>query len=439
MINRITVIIILIVGLQLQYCMAQGSWHIIDIPTQQNLNSVFFSDSLKGWAVGDSGLIIHTTDGGQSWVFQESNSVNELVDVFFLDKQQGWISSINFTNPPYGTILLKTIDGGQNWTSHPYPEENIFINCILFLDSLNGWMGGSPHALVHTTDGGQQWQQAAIDTSTLAFFPVLSIQFHGTQYGYACGGIFDIAGVTWHTNNGGELWHAIDVSEAPADEVHEMHLFDSLHIMGAGGDPDFGYGVGLIRTSDGGFHWDYDEIGIQGNAHDLDFVDSKEVWAPLGPRRKFIYSIDTGQTWIDIPTPESTAIFDVFFSDSLHGYAVGDDGAMLRVEAAGTIGFPTHSVNANAYLLHQNHPNPFNQSTKIEFSIPNNQMTAMTIEIKVFDVYGNTIRTLVNKKLGSGSYQTTFEAEDLENGIYFCQYKVGNQVVAVKRMVLVHQ
>ena len=90
------------------------------------------------------------------------------------------------------------------------------MTCIFFLDSLVGWMGGIPHALVSTSDGGNLWQQAEVDTSTLAFFPVLDIKFYNEQYGYACGGMFDIAGVTWHTNNGGEKWYAIDASDAPA-------------------------------------------------------------------------------------------------------------------------------------------------------------------------------------------------------------------------------
>ena len=136
---------------------------------------------------------------------------------------------------------MKTTNGGEDWVSEPYPEENIFINCVLFLDSLNGWMGGSPHALVRTTDGGLNWEQAEIDTTNLAFFPVLSIRFYNDDknYGYACGGMFDIAGVTWRTSDGGEKWYPIDASDAPADEVHELHLYDSVRVMGAGGDPDF--------------------------------------------------------------------------------------------------------------------------------------------------------------------------------------------------------
>ncbi|MCD4698758.1 MAG: hypothetical protein K8S16_21205, partial [Bacteroidales bacterium] len=346
------------------FSFSQGTWEIVDVPTTHHLRSVFFIDSLSGWAVGDSGTIIHTSDGGNSWVLQDSQTENEIVHVFFLNNNLGWASSYKFSSLPYGTILIKTTDGGQNWTSYPYQEENIFITCILFLDSLNGWMGGMPHAIVKTTNGGIDWQQAVVDTSVLAFFPVLNIQFYDENYGYACGGMFDIAGVIWRTNNGGEKWYALDPMYAPADEVHQLHLFDSINVMGAGGDPDFGYGVAIMRTSDSGLSWDYEELGIQGNAYDLDFITAAEAWCPLGPTRKLIYSLDSGATWTQISTPDSTVIFDVIFPDSLHGFAVGNEGTVIKyIPKLETSSEPGNLGNQQRIKLHQNFPNPFHNET----------------------------------------------------------------------------
>jgi photosystem II stability/assembly factor-like uncharacterized protein len=412
----------------------QGSWERIPVPTDHFLRSVVFTDSLHGWAAGNDGAIIHTADGGESWSLQESGTTNDIADLFFLDSLQGWASSFNFMVPPYGTVLLKTVDGGEEWTQIPYPEENIFINCILWLDSLHGWMGGSPHALVHTSDGGESWQQAWIDTTTLAFFPVLCIKFWDENYGYASGGMFDIAGVIWRTWDGGDTWYAIDPSQAPADEVHELHLYDSLTVLGAGGDPDFGYGVGLMRTWDGGLNWDYSELGIQGNAYDLDFRNDTEVWAPLGPRRKMIYSTDGGEHWTQITPPDSTAIFDICFPDTLHGWAVGVDGAVLKYTPPDPVSLPEYSLNQEYYQL-KCFPNPFTNTTTITFTIPSSPSPPISrssnlpiplspnpqVLITLHSLLGNKTATLVEEKLMPGEHSITFDGSGLPAGIYLCR------------------
>lgn len=422
---------ILVISVPL-FALPQGSWKSVNVPTTQNLYSVFFTDSLYGWAVGDSGTIIHTTDGGNNWLLQNSQTTNSIVTVFFLTRTMGWASAFNYSAPPYGTTLLKTTNGGTTWTPSLYPEENKFITCIHYFDSLHGWMGGKPHALVETTDGGNSWTQAAIDTSTLAFFPVLKLAFLNEQVGFACGGIFDIAGVIWRTDNGGELWHALDASQAPADEVHALHIFDALNIMGAGGDPDYGYGVGMIRSSDGGVNWVYDEIGIQGLAFDLDFRNATEVWAPLGPLRKMIVSMNASATWTEVSTPDSTAIYDVMFADSLHGCAVGNDGAVLKyippvVPVVTPLPFP-----ADNEITCKVNPNP--TSGNLKFEIRN--LTGGFASIQILTLMGSEVAMLVNEELAPGVHSFSFNTGDLPVGVYLYQLRVDGVVAVTERFVV---
>jgi len=427
---------------------SQGSWEKISMPTGEWLRSVYFIDSLRGWVSGNGGLILHTEDGGDSWTFQQSNTEQNIVDIFFLDEEKGWATAFNYTTIPYGTVLLKTRDGGQNWDTSVYPEADVFMNCVLYLDSLRGWMGGSPHALVRTFDGGMTWSQAQIDTATLAFFPVLKINFYNDQYGYACGGMFDIAGVIWRTWDGGDHWYAIDVADAPADEVRGLHCFDSLHVIGAGGDPDFGYGVGVIRTDDGGLHWDYQEVGYQGNCYDLDFVSDTEAWAPLGPRRKFIYSTDGGVKWTETDTPDSSLVLDVCFPDSLHGYAVGTEGAMLRY-------IPPEAVFIKEYSHGKSNgwsvtlcPNPikYNSPVTLDFSVPGqpgcfNGLTASSdkVIIYLYDLYGHELGKISEKDLSPGDFQLVMKNSDLSSGMYILRIVFSSateNTVVVKKLVV---
>jgi photosystem II stability/assembly factor-like uncharacterized protein len=420
---------------------SQGTWERIESPTDQYLQSVYFVDSLYGWAVGDSGTIIHTSNGGADWEIQDSKNDNKIVDVFFLNRNLGWASSWKTSSVPFGTILLKTTNGGQSWTNEPYKEDNIFIQCLLFTDSLNGWMGGKPHALVKTTDGGANWKQADVDSSTFSSFPIKSINFYNSQYGYACGGIFEYAGVMWRTTNGGDFWYVIDPVSAPIDPIWQVHTFDSLNVLGVGGDFEF-FGVGMIRTSDGGLNWVYEYIGMTGIAFDIDYRTDYEAWSPLGFEEKLIYSLDSGFTWTRIPTPDSTIILDMIFPDSLHGFAIGKEGAIIKYIPP-IINFVKEIEEGipESFFLFQNYPNPFNPSTKIRFTIPQDERReTQDVSLKVYDVLGNEIATLVNEEKPAGAYEVKFNpASGIQHpasGIYFYQLRAGIYIETKKMLLL---
>ena len=395
---------------------SQGHWEAVDTPAEGFLKAVHFSDSLTGWIAGNGGVILHTEDGGSNWWLQQSGTQNDISDLFFLNSDTGWATAFNFSTQPFGTLLLKTTDGGQEWSVTTYPDDNIFMNCILFLDPMNGWMGGSPHALVRTTDGGLTWQQAAVDSSTLAFFPVISIEFFDENYGYACGGLHDIAGVIWVTDNGGESWSAIDVFQAPADEIHELHAFDSIRVMGMGGDPDFAFGAATIFTDDGGSSWVYEEIGAQGNGFDLDFRTDYEAWAPLGGTGTMVYTLDTGNTWTEIPSPGGAAIFDIHFPDSLHGYAVGQQGAVLKYVPPFPVSSGKLSLSNQDNFNILNYPDPFSGTTEIMVSVPD----PCQVKLTVHDHSGQVVEILYEGPLAAGDHRYVFRASGLSAGFYFC-------------------
>jgi photosystem II stability/assembly factor-like uncharacterized protein len=420
----------------------QGTWEKLEVPTSVFLKSVCFVDSLYGWAVGDSGIIIHTQDGGDSWTLQDGGTDNEVYEVFFIDRDHGWAATYSFASLPYGTDLLKTTNGGEDWILYPFGEDNIFITSIFYFDTLTGWMGGRPHALVKTTDGGMTWNHAAVDTSILAFFPVLNITFLNQKIGYASGGIIDIAGVVWQTYNGGENWSAIDPIYAPADEVYGIHIFDSLNVITSGGDPDFGYGVATLRTYDAGQSWTYTEHGVAGNAFDLEFRNETEAWCPLGPQRKFVYSLDAGNTWEPMTTTDSTAIFDIVFPDSLHGFAVGQDGAVLRYIPPFTTSISATDSKTFQDELLRVFPNPFRIQSKIEYTIPSQDFMGMVnAEIEILNLMGQTIEKMVYQNQSPGTYAFQLERKRLQPGIHYVYLKLNisgqlKSIVQVEKIVV---
>ena len=84
------------------------------------------------------------------------------------------------------------------------------------------------------------------------------------------------------------------------------------------------------------------------------------------------------------------------------------------------------------FLLEQNFPNPFNPSTIIQYAIPQREY----VSIKVFDVLGNEVATLINDFKPAGSYKIEFDGTDIPSGVYFYKLQSGN-FIETKKMILI--
>ena len=85
-----------------------------------------------------------------------------------------------------------------------------------------------------------------------------------------------------------------------------------------------------------------------------------------------------------------------------------------------------------SFILYQNYPNPFNSTTTIKYIIPNSG----DVSLKVFDLLGNEVAILIDGYQESGSYEISFNADNLSSGIYFYQLKTGSFVETKKMLLL---
>ena len=85
-----------------------------------------------------------------------------------------------------------------------------------------------------------------------------------------------------------------------------------------------------------------------------------------------------------------------------------------------------------AFVLNQNYPNPFNPSTTISYSIPEKSF----VSIKIYNVLGNVVASLVNNQVDAGEHNVQFNAAGLSSGVYFYTIKAGNFSATKKLMLL---
>jgi hypothetical protein len=131
-------------------------------------------------------------------------------------------------------------------------------------------------------------------------------------------------------------------------------------------------------------------------------------------------------------------LVSVFFTDANNGTAVGDEGTILRTTNGGTTFYEeeTNLTQPKSFFLSQNYPNPFNPSTKIKFQIPGQARNDNNlVTLKVYDLLGREVATLVNEEKPAGEYEIEFDGTRLPSGIYFYQLKAGNYI-ETKKMVL---
>ena len=155
----------------------------------------------------------------------------------------------------------------------------------------------------------------------------------------------------------------------------------------------------------------------------------------------FSFSLDGGQTWSsDIQVNEDT-------SGSYQLYpavAVKSDGVVDTVlvvwedDRPGTIvGIESGVQKPDAFLLHQNYPNPFNPGTQITFALPE----AAVVTLKVYDLLGREVKTLVNQRRAAGTHTVRWDGTDeagnpVASGVYLYRLHVGNNFVQTRKMVL---
>ena len=390
-------------------------WKKLESPVDVTLRYLHFVDSLTGWAAGEAGTIIRTTDGGDSWEIQNSTVHTFIMDIFFVDKNIGWALTLK-DEFPFTSVILKTTNGGDDWTAEDFTDPTKLIRTIFFFDSLNGLAGGS--YIARTSDGGNSWVEADIDSNMVSGFPVYRFNFYNQQFGYACGGRIDVAGVAWRTTNSGLNWGAQGIS---ADEVFDIFIFDSLNAITLSGDPEGLYPIADLKTTNAGIDWIYDELPYFGLSFRIAFRTYNEGWSASG--YKFLLTTNRGETWEEFETPDSAVVYDVQFLNARTGYAVGENGVVLKYLSPED----TIIVLPNQFVLYQNYPNPFNSKTMIGYDMA----ASGGVTLKVYDVLGNEVVTLVDEYTSIGSYEIEFNVAqvsrpELASGVYFYQLRVGD-------------
>jgi len=394
--------------------------------TTENLYSLDFVDENTGWAASggwDENVIIKTINGGTDWDIVFSDPTSSYVDMDFVSEQTGFIISENYFSNVY--TINKTQDGGFNWDSTQFNDAE--LNDITFTDIDNGWSVGDNNSdlfITHTSNSGDGWHQQS--NINLSGGSLNNVDFANSTNGFAVGDNGALikttdGGISWGTSWGNFdpnlFWIFYDLTG--------VYFPDPLNCWISGYSYSGGYRTMVARTTDAGANWDTLSFPSgYSRSDDIFFINDLDGYS-VGNSSDY-KTTDGGVTWTEIDYPSN--VLKMFFLDARFGWAVGYNGRIFKyydpnvgVEVEKDLQSPDN------YVLMQNYPNPFNPSTTIRFTISDlpagKQGLRFTI-LKVYDVLGNEVATLVNEEKPAGLYDVEWNAAGLPSGVYFYQLKI---------------
>ena len=389
---------------------ATAQWVTHNSGTTNDLNSVYFTDVNTGYAVGDSGTILKTTDGGANWEIKNSGTSFNLQSVLFTS------SSTGYSVGDSGTIIRST-NGGTNW-ENIYSGTSYSLNSIYFTATDTGYIvSGDDNYLqpqvLKTIDGGMTW--AIIATDITLPMNLTSVFFITSNIGYAAGHYFTMCSkeIVIKTEDGGAHWTTV-YDYSPTDFGTS---FKSLFFTNGMNGYVAGIWEGtaqISRTNDGGLSWSNKIFGYSTTLRSIHFPDNNTGYA-TGDLGYILKTIDGGDNWINQDLEITDDLNSVFFINAETGYVVGDSGTILKTTNSGLVGL-NESRNFDQFL--KLYPNPAKDKITIELSVFTEDSHLSILNVNSQE----TMEILIT------DHKTQIDISKLPAGVYFVKLKNMNTI-----------
>lgn len=435
--------------------------------TTADLRSIYMFDSNNGYAVGSGGRVWKTTNGGYAWdLYGGTTTIQAFNDVDFYNTQNGMVAGNS------GQVW-KTTDSGTSWV--PMTTLSGGQNSVAMIDSITALAAGGT-LINKTTNGGTTWTQI---TPGVPIGPISRVKMRSATVGYLIGGAgVSNTGYIFKTTNAGDTWTNMNFPYSTNMIYNITFRSDSDYVV-------VGFSGGVFHTTNDGQSWKQynlgllnvtqsqvigcalvspDTIVVGGAGASLvkvalesiipvelasftAFVNQSNItltWTTATEINNRGYQIErkfsTGDEWnilgfipgAGTSTERKTYIYNDFnIIPGSYNYRIRQfdfDGTSSVYNLAETVEF---GAPVNFELL-QNYPNPFNPNTVISYRLP----ISGDVTLKVFDILGNEVATLVDEIKDAGYHSVEFNATGLSSGVYFYSIKT-NGVYEIKKMTLI--
>ncbi|MDY0082365.1 MAG: YCF48-related protein [Ignavibacteriaceae bacterium] len=313
----------------LSFTSINSQWVLQNSGTNQKFLTVFFLDQNYGWAGGDEGCIIKTTNGGLNWNYYPIGNRFTVHSVYFVDSLKGWAALYTF-NPQRAGYIIATTDGGVNWF-YQYYTADFTLHRVLFIDENFGWAAGSNGVFIRTLNGGASWQGYYISDQW-----IWAVCFINPNVGWYGDGN---SGYIGKTMDGGFTWQYYYAQS-------NSSIFDIYFVNNSIGWAVGDYGT-ILKTQDGGLTWQLQSSGTSLQLRDIDFVDENIGWA-VGLNGAILHTTNGGSDWYLQSSGVSDNLYGLNMFDNNIGWVAGDMGTVLFTDNGGGEITPVELVSFTA-------------------------------------------------------------------------------------------
>jgi photosystem II stability/assembly factor-like uncharacterized protein len=395
-------------------------------PLVSTLNSVSAVNDDIAWACGATGKVLRTTNKGVNWIDKSGNisTTYALENIFAWDANTAIVTGYNSTT----TVIYQTSNGGTNWTlanTHTGFGDDLWMS-----DASTAYFIGDPISgfwdLLKSTNAGLNWASwASVATTNTVGTYNNGACFLGQQVWFAS----PAQSTMMYSSNMGANWSTLTT---PLASITGIYFINSTTGFAGG----YSASPGLITTTNGGTNWSTVTQSFIGTSTVMGVTGIGSEWwvaTETTTPSAIYYTSNNGANWVS-QYPAPAGIF-YHLTKARTGntlWAVRSNGGISRYGSPITGVINTTTETPTDYALSQNYPNPFNPETKINFSIPNSGL----VTLKIYDIVGREVATLVNEIKNAGNYIVDFNASDLTSGVYFYKLEV-NGYADTKKMMLI--
>ncbi|MDP4176018.1 MAG: T9SS type A sorting domain-containing protein [Bacteroidota bacterium] len=417
-------------------------WHEAPKFTNNDLLSVSAENDSVAWICGKNGTVFLTLTGGRTWIDRSNNPAYQNLDLVHIFGENANLAFV-IANPIDQTgkteaDLFRSGDRGLNWQK-VLTISGTQGNSVFMFNTKQGAFLGNPingkWQIFLTKDGGLTWDSAGIK--------IPSPTSDEISYTNGMFGDQDTHYLMFGTNKGryyiskdlGKTWQSNTVPGL--SEIHCIAFADTLTGVIAG--------TGLLKTTDGGKTWKDNSALVPGQgtitamiSHDfwhIFLIRAGDGTTDIGNHVYHTGNL-TDSNWDTAYTAWDMQPFLYLGEARNGGYTYGlrkGGGLAIAVhDDPAVTGVDDKKKTPAEFSLAQNYPNPFNPVTNIGYTVPKNSY----ITLKVYDILGNNIATLVNEEKPAGNYTINFNAADLPSGFYIYELKASNGFSMSRKMVL---